>query len=233
MSISTFAGSMGCFERIQAFLQTEVREDRRERPMKLQTSIGYQSSNALSISKGSDTRSEKVTTSNESDTQSEKVEPRTITVTKYDPLPSNIALAIREGSFGWDQEKDPLLRSISMTVPKEKLTLLVGPVGCGKSTLLKAVLGEVPAVQGVVQISSLSIAYCDQTPWHTSSTIKQTISSFSDFDEQWYKSVLRACALEDDLRQLPRGDQTIVGSKGIALSGGQSQRLVGIHSSFF
>lgn len=200
--------------------------------MKLQPNVGNQSSNTLPLSKASDTNSEKVATSKESDYQSEKAKPKTAAIRKYDPLASDTAIAVHEGSFGWDKAKYPLLRTIEISVPKEKLTMVIGPVGCGKSTLLKAVLGEVPTLEGIVQISSLSVAYCDQTPWHTSSTIKQTITAFSVFDEQWYKSVIRACALEDDLRQLPRGDQTVVGSKGIALSGGQSQRLVSFHDRY-
>ncbi|KAL9079436.1 MAG: hypothetical protein Q9157_001690 [Trypethelium eluteriae] len=213
MSLSTFAGSVGCFERIQKFLQADVREDKREKPSELHFDNDYQSSDLGA-------------TSGESDTTSEKVKPKAVSLHKeYNPLPNDTAIAIREGNFGWDKEKDPQLTSINITVPKEKLTVLVGPVGCGKSTLLKAILGEVPSVQGVVQISSLSVAFCDQTAWHTSTTIRQTITAFSDFDEEWYTTVIRACAFEDDLRQLPRGDQTIVGSKGIALSGGQSQRL--------
>lgn len=213
MSIATFAGSIGSFERIQAFLKTDVRQDTRERPMDLLSNDSYQGSDGLRTSEGSDF-------------DTEKVKPKIIVEEKYDPLLSSTAIAIHDGNFGWDKEKEPLLQSIGIIIPKEKLTMLVGPVGCGKSTLLKAILGEVPTMQGLVQISSLSIAYCDQTPWHTSGTVQRTITAFSDFDERWYKSVIRACALEDDLRQLPRGDQTMVGSKGIALSGGQSQRLV-------
>ncbi|KAI9691603.1 MAG: hypothetical protein M1822_007674 [Bathelium mastoideum] len=213
MSISTFAGSVGCFERIQKFLQAEVRDDRRERPLELQSDSDYQNPDIGD-------------TSGKSDTTSEKAKPKALILDgQYDTLPNNMAIAIHDGSFGWEKEKDALLRSINIGVPKEKLTIVVGPVGCGKSTLLKAILGEVPSVQGIVQISSSSVAFCDQTPWHTSTTIRQSITAFSDFHEQWYETVVRACALEDDLRQLPRGDQTIVGSKGIALSGGQSQRL--------
>ena len=215
MSIATFAGSIGSFDRIQAFLKTDVRQDTRDRPMDLLSDSGYQGSDALRTSGGSDI-------------STEKVKPKVLLEEKYEPLPSSTAIAIHNGSFGWDKEKEPLLQLIDIIIPKEKLTIMVGPVGCGKSTLLKAILGEVPTMQGTVQMSSLSIAYCDQTPWHTSGTVQRTITAFSDFDEWWYQSVIRACALEDDLRQLPRGDQTMVGSKGIALSGGQSQRLVSV-----
>lgn len=104
--------------------------------------------------------------------------------------------------------------------------MIVGPVGCGKSTLLKAILGEVPCMAGSVHLSSDRVAFCDQTPWHMNETIRNSIVTTSEFDEQWYATVIRACALEEDLRQLPRGDQTVIGSKGVALSTGQSQRVV-------
>ncbi|KAL4738175.1 P-loop containing nucleoside triphosphate hydrolase protein [Aspergillus similis] len=41
----------------------------------------------------------------------------------------------------------------------------------------------------------------------------------------WYTTVIQACALEQDLAQWPQGDQAIIGSRGVALSGGQSQRI--------
>lgn len=44
--------------------------------------------------------------------------------------------------------------------------------------------------------------------------------------------MIEACALEVDLKRLPKGDRTQIGSNGIALSGGQSQRIVRNHCSF-
>ena len=228
MSVSTFAGSAGCFERIQAFLKTDEQQDKRERPMLLASSDAYQSS-TFSNSRESDLKSLKLSSCKESDRFSEKTKSHTTTDKRCDPIPAEIAIAVRAASFGWEEEKGPLLQSIDIDIPKEKLTLLLGPVGCGKSTLLKAILGEISPTEGQIQMSSSSIAYCDQSPWHTSNTIQQAIIAFCDFDERWYQTVIRACALGDDFRQLPRGDQTMVGSKGIALSGGQSQRVVSSH----
>ena len=57
-------------------------------------------------------------------------------------------------------------------------------------------------------------------------TIRNSIVASEGYDERWYRTIVRACALEQDLGQLPRGDQTVIGSKGVALSTGQSQRVV-------
>ncbi|KAL2826233.1 P-loop containing nucleoside triphosphate hydrolase protein [Aspergillus cavernicola] len=140
-------------------------------------------------------------------------------------LPLLDILMVQAASFGWDLKADPILRDITLTFPGRSFSVIVGPSGCGKSTLLKALLGEVPCLEGKVNVSSDSIAYCDQTPWHMNGTIRDSITAMSEFDLLWYTTVIRACALEQDLAQWPQGDQAVIGSRGVALSGGQSQRI--------
>ncbi|OCL14026.1 putative multidrug resistance protein MDR [Glonium stellatum] len=212
MSLATFMGSVGCFVRIQEFLEKDTRKDPRKKPADFIEGLSQRSSRTQSLGeKGSiRTKSSALALSFKDN---------------FSSFASHDAISVRGGSFGWDPEKEPLLKNITMNVPRQKLTIVVGPVGCGKSTLLKALLGEVPTLAGTVQISSASVAYCEQTPWHMNESIQQSIIAASGFDEKWYTTVLRACALEQDFKQLPRGDQTIIGSKGAALSGGQSQRI--------
>jgi ATP-binding cassette, subfamily C (CFTR/MRP), member 1 len=136
------------------------------------------------------------------------------------------AITVQAGDFGWDPTKDPLLKNITMSVPWQKLTMIVGSVGCGKSTMLQALLGEVPSLSGSVRLGSTSIAYCSQDPWHMNGTIKEAIIGCEDLDEKWYARVVYACALKRDFKELPMGDSSRIGSGGIALSGGQSQRIV-------
>ena len=216
MALANFMGSVGSFHRIQEFLDTDVRMDER----KLSDTIESPSKEYPSFQK---------TTA--SSTTSESMTPRSQLTLQVDTPPdysstTSNSVVVRDGSFGWDKEKVPILHSISLTVPRGKFTMLVGPVGCGKSTLIKTLLGETIHMGGTIQVSSPEVAFCDQTAWHMNGSVQKSITGISPMDEMWYKSVIQACALEEDLKQLPRGDRTLIGSSGIALSGGQSQRIV-------
>jgi ATP-binding cassette subfamily C (CFTR/MRP) protein 1 len=210
MALSALMGGVGSFKRIQEFVSMEAREERRKFP-----SIHGGSASSINI----DTESEK-------DSEISQKDGLSVELCEMNALGSQ-AVVIENGLFGWDKDK-PLgtLHGINMIVPRGKITMVVGPVGCGKSTLLKAVLGELPVMGGTLQLSSLRIALCDQTAWHVNGTVQQSITGASAYDLRWYSSVVRSCGLDEDLRQLPQGDQTQIGSKGIALSGGQSQRIV-------
>lgn len=138
------------------------------------------------------------------------------------------AIVVQEADFGWqDDDKPPLLSGVTVSVPWRGLTMVVGPVGCGKSTLLNGILGEIPAMTGKVRLGSTSVAYCAQSPWLMYGTVREAIVGGSgDWDEKWYARVVRACALRRDFKELAMGDETKIGSGGVALSGGQAQRLV-------
>ena len=68
-------------------------------------------------------------------------------------------------------------------------------------------------------------AYCSQSPWLLSETIKENIVFGSAYNEKRYREVVEVCALEMDLRQFELGDETEVGEKGTVLSGGQKARI--------
>jgi ATP-binding cassette subfamily C (CFTR/MRP) protein 4 len=56
-------------------------------------------------------------------------------------------------------------------------------------------------------------------------SIRQNITFGSRWDPVRYKEVIRACALERDLSMMPHGDLTLVGERGVTLSGGQRARV--------
>lgn len=213
MALSSLMRAIGSFKRIQEYVSVEPVPERRKIPCLSRGSRGTPMLDHLGCG------SEKDFETPQLEIFSSIISGKSSTVSQ--------AVIIEDGTFGWDQDvSSGVLHDINISIPRGRVTMIVGPVGCGKSTLLKAILGEVPFMRGTLQLSSIRIALCDQSPWHVNSTVQQSIVGNSDFDQRWYSSVVQSCALDQDLRQLPLGDLTQIGSKTISLSGGQSQRIV-------
>lgn len=72
------------------------------------------------------------------------------------------------------------------------------------------------------------IAYCPQTPWILTGTVRQNICGLGTWaaDDSWHHAVVYACALDDVFATLPHGDHTYLTGQSCGLSGGQRQRLV-------
>lgn len=136
------------------------------------------------------------------------------------------AITLESSSFAWEKSKTPFLKNIDLRVPTGSITVCVGAVGSGKSMLLESILGETVSCLGAAPSCTSAIAYCAQQPWLENGTIQSNIIGVSQRDLRWYKTVRSACGLDADLQTLERGDQTVVGSKGLNLSGGQKQRIV-------
>lgn len=112
------------------------------------------------------------------------------------------------------------------------LICVVGRVGAGKSTFLKAILGQLPCMSGSKEslapkliIRASSLAYCSQESWIMNASVRENILFGHKFDKAYYDLTIKACQLLPDLKILPDGDETLVGEKGISLSGGQKARL--------
>lgn len=138
---------------------------------------------------------------------------------------STAVITIENATFSSGDDVE-VLHDISMTVNQGSLCMVVGRVGCGKSSLLKAILGELTMNKGRVVANTTYAAYCDQIPWLQNTTIRDNIVGQSSLDEKWLSTVIRACALDQDVSVFPLGDMTIAGTGGVALSGGQKQRVV-------
>ncbi|KAI9371210.1 P-loop containing nucleoside triphosphate hydrolase protein [Aspergillus egyptiacus] len=210
MALMAFAGSVGSFARIQAFLEKESHLDPRDKvfmlasnPLKESKHLALCAQSEAALSESGSSHYSKVSAS----------------------LKSHYMVAVHDASLGWENDEQPVVKRATITVSPGNLAILIGPSGCGKSTFLKAILGEVPYQNGVIQVATESVAYCDQSPWHMNGSVQDCIVAMSPFDRSWYTSVIEACALAKDFEQLPCGDETVIGSKGISLSGGQSQRI--------
>ena len=93
-----------------------------------------------------------------------------------------------------------------------------------QSSLLNVIVGELAALSGSCKVIG-KIAYASQEPWIFSGTIRQNILCGLDYENERYDQVIKACALIKDFELLPQGDATLVGERGISLSGGQKARI--------
>lgn len=124
------------------------------------------------------------------------------------------------------------LTTLDLRPPPGKMTLICGPTGSGKSSLLSAIMGEMELLEGSVllpkrplRLLSGGVAYCSQTAWLETMSIRDNIVFGQYFDQARYDAVLSCCCLEPDLKTFPEGDLTEVGENGVSLSGGQKARV--------
>ncbi|GMF38141.1 unnamed protein product [Phytophthora fragariaefolia] len=119
-----------------------------------------------------------------------------------------------------------VLANVNLRVNAGELVVIHGKAGAGKTTLLTAFLGDVACGSGNVYLSpDYKIAYCSEQPWLQTLSIKDNVLFGYPYDEAKYYRVLDACCLLEDLESLRDGDDTMVGPKGINLSGGQKARI--------
>ncbi|XP_023228572.1 multidrug resistance-associated protein 4-like isoform X1 [Centruroides sculpturatus] len=124
----------------------------------------------------------------------------------------------------WKNEFEPTLNGISLNMQLRELLIVIGPVGSGKTSLLMSVLGEIPITSGKVSVKG-KISYASQEAWVFNATIRENILFGEEYQEDKYRKVLHITALEKDISLFPKGDLTIVGEKGVIMSGGQKARI--------
>lgn len=128
------------------------------------------------------------------------------------------------------------IRDIDMELPRGSFTVVTGRIGSGKTTLLRTLLGLVPADSGDILWNSVPIedaatwmvpphaAYTPQVPSLFSMSLRDNLQlGRSDSDDE-IRAAIRSAALERDLEDMPDGLDTLVGPRGMRLSGGQVQR---------
>lgn len=119
---------------------------------------------------------------------------------------------------------DNTLTDIYAGVQPGRLVAVIGPVGSGKSSLLQAILKELPLQSGTIDVKG-EISYASQEPWLFAGSVRQNILFGLPMDRHRYRTVVKKCALERDFTLFPYGDKTIVGERGVSLSGGQRARI--------
>ncbi|KAH8312051.1 hypothetical protein KR044_009125 [Drosophila immigrans] len=145
----------------------------------------------------------------------------------FSPETPKKSVVLKNVSASWDASDGHTscaIDSFSTDIQDQTLTAVVGAVGAGKSSFLNVLLGEVGIVQGEAFVHG-KISYAAQEPWVFEGTIRDNIVFVEDYNERRYKKVIKVCALERDMELLPRGDLTVIGERGVSLSGGQRARV--------
>ncbi|CAF4884021.1 unnamed protein product [Pieris macdunnoughi] len=139
--------------------------------------------------------------------------------------PGDMIVEVHDVSASWTGDPNFLaLKNISLRIRKGKLCAIIGAVGSGKSSILQLLLKELPAASGSVSVYG-NISYACQEAWLFPSSVRENILFGLPYNADKYRRVCKVCALEKDFKQFPYGDQTLVGERGVSMSGGQRARI--------
>lgn len=193
------AGVMATFDRIQTYLVSPDREDKRQN-FDHRSSGGQADGHAASTTGGS------------IDQVAVSIDHVTIRpALAADPVLKNISAALKEGH----------LVVVSGAVGTGKTTLVKALLGdlVPDSGVIRTAYGSIAYCSQTAWLINGTVqdAICG-TPGNDDRVL----------DEAWYKRVVHACDLEEDFDQMPHRDQTVIGSRGLTLSGGQKQRVVSV-----
>ncbi|MCL4506365.1 MAG: ABC transporter ATP-binding protein/permease [Chloroflexi bacterium] len=128
------------------------------------------------------------------------------------------------------------IQDINLRLERGTLTVVTGRVGSGKTTLLRTLLGLLPKDSGDITWNGRLIsdpatffvpprsAYTAQAPRLFSNSLRDNLLMGLDKDDAAIQRAIRLAVMEQDLTELENGLETMVGPKGVKLSGGQIQR---------
>jgi ATP-binding cassette subfamily B protein len=135
----------------------------------------------------------------------------------------------------WFPDGEGGISGVDFTVERGSFTVVTGRIGSGKSTLVRALLGLVPA-EGEIRWNGKLVedpasffvpprsAYTAQVPRLFSESLAANIGLGRTSSMEQISDAARLAVLEPDLERMEHGLETMVGSRGVKLSGGQIQR---------
>ena len=151
----------------------------------------------------------------------------------------NDEIKIENLNYNYSNEKIKTLKNIDLKIKKGQSVGIFGPSGSGKSTLISLILGLLQPTSGKITIDGhdmkerlipwqRNIGYVPQSVYLTDETIAQNIAFGISKDEINQNSIdraIEAAQLKTFIDTLKNGIETVVGEKGVRLSGGQIQRI--------
>ena len=155
-------------------------------------------------------------------------------------IPDNADIEFRGVTFQYDgPHSAKALDDVSVTIPADKVTAIVGASGSGKTTMLKLMLGFYTPTSGEVLLHDRRIAQYSPSCWRRAcGTVMQEGYIFSDTiagnigvsderpDMERVRRATRIANIDTFIDELPLGYNTKIGTDGHGLSVGQKQRLL-------
>jgi PrtD family type I secretion system ABC transporter len=154
------------------------------------------------------------------------------------PLPAPTgALSVEGVSYAHPGEKDPMLRNIAFKLAAGESLGLIGPTAVGKTTLARLLVGNLAPKLGHVRLDGVDIArwdprdrgkyvgYLPQDVELFSGSVRDNISRLGEADPEAVYAAAGIAGVHEDILKLPNAYDTEIGVAGLALSGGQRQKI--------
>ncbi len=154
-------------------------------------------------------------------------------------LPTNQTLIFQNVSFQYQGNKELVLKNISIEIPENKTTAIVGHSGCGKTTLLRLLLRFYQPSYGEITLGNLNLNSVSLSQWRKScaavlqdgriyndSILNNIALEDENIDYEKLKQATQIANIEQEIVTLPLGYQTRIGETGRGLSHGQKQRIL-------
>jgi len=159
--------------------------------------------------------------------------------TQAHALPFENAIRFCDVSYAYPGKSSEALNDIRLTIRRGTTVGFIGGSGAGKSTLVDVLLGLLPPIGGRVEVDGFNIAldirawqrnvgYVPQSIFLIDDSLRRNIAfgiPENDVDDAAVWRAIRAAQLEDYIAELPEGLETVVGERGVRISGGQLQRI--------
>ncbi|MDY6897390.1 MAG: ABC transporter ATP-binding protein, partial [Cyanobacteriota bacterium] len=154
----------------------------------------------------------------------------------YSPLKSPLQeLTIENITYNYPGTNQGI-ENISFSLPRGSLTVITGGIGAGKTTLLRTLLGLLPLQTGKIYWNDYLVndptnffvppysAYTPQIPLLFSQTLRDNLLLGWEKTNNHIEKALHTSVFTKDVADMALGLETVVGYKGVRLSGGQLQR---------
>ena len=157
---------------------------------------------------------------------------------KIKKMPSGAFVEIKDATYRYSEDANPAVKNLSLSADKDQIVALVGPSGSGKTTAAGLISRFFDAQEGSVSIGGVdvrdigkdelmnTVSYVFQDSRLLARSIADNLRiAKPDATDEELAEALHAAQCDDIISRLPQGIDTVLGSDGTYLSGGEQQRI--------